>query len=108
LNNNRTLLIGAVAFLAVILSVVASLVFPSSTSDAKPIPVTGSSIEVGSPFYQNGMQDQVTAPAIKVGSPFYQNGMQDQVTAPAIKVGSPFYQNGMQDQALDSSSSTSK
>ena len=96
MNNNRTLVIAAVAVLAVILSVAASLVFPGSTSSAQSIPVTGSSIEVGSPFYQNGMQNQVVVPSIKVGTPFYQNGMQNQVAGSAIEVGTPFYQNGMQ------------
>jgi len=96
MDNKRTLVIATVAILAVILSVAASLVFPGSTGSAQPIPVTGSSIEVGSPFYQNGMQNQVTGPSIEVGSPFYQNGMQNQVTGPSVEVGSPFYQNGMQ------------
>jgi hypothetical protein len=41
LNNKRTLVIAAVAGLAVILSVAASLVFPSSASSAQLIPVTG-------------------------------------------------------------------
>jgi hypothetical protein len=41
MNNKRTLVIAAVAGLAVILSVAASLVFPSSASSAQLIPVTG-------------------------------------------------------------------
>jgi hypothetical protein len=41
MNNKRTLVIAAVAVLAVILSVGASLVFPRSASSAQLIPVTG-------------------------------------------------------------------
>jgi hypothetical protein len=98
MNNNRTMVIATVSVLAVIISVVASLMFPGPSSSAYLIPVTGGSISVGSPFYQNGMQDQVTDSSTKVGTPFYQNGMQDQVALSSTRVGTPFYQNAMQNQ----------
>jgi hypothetical protein len=98
MNNNRSLVIAGVAVLAVILSVAASLIFPGPTSSAQLIPVTGGSISVGSPFYQNGMQDQAAGLSTKVGTPFYQNGMQDQAAVSSAKVGTPFYQNAMQNQ----------
>lgn len=101
MNSKRILVIPAIAVLAVFLSVSASFLFPNSSGSTQIIPVTGSSIEVGSPFYQNGMQNQAAVPSIKVGSPFYQNGMQNQAAASSIKVGTPFYQNGMQNQGMD-------
>jgi len=59
MNNKRTLVIAVVAFLAVILSVAASLVLPRSAESAHPIPVTGLSNPGGSQPNQIVRQNQV-------------------------------------------------
>jgi hypothetical protein len=81
MNNKRTLVIAAVAVLAVILSVAASLVFPRSAKSAQPIPVTGHIDNGASP------DNQFALPRLAPGHIDYGASPDNQIALPQLAPG---------------------